>query len=284
MKDQLMPRRGLTAYRLKGVAAATMLTDHAAAVLLGGLSSAAYAAADGSLLCRPWQEGLLLWLYSRDASVQLLMTTMRWVGRLAFPLYCFLLVEGFVHTRSRGRYALRLGLFALLSEIPFDLAFSRTVLEPCYNNVFFTLLAAFMLLWALHGTQQLLQRLLPEERSAAARKLLYAAAAVGLTLVCCWVQLHVLRADYDISGILAVLAIYLLRRRPVTGQLVACLLLIVLNLTLFEVFALLTVPLVALYNGRRGEGGKLGFYLFYPLHLLVLVGLCALLGAPVLLR
>lgn len=284
MKHDLLLRRSMSAYDLKRIAAVTMLIDHTAAVLLGNLSSAAYAAADGTLLCRPWQQSLLLWLFAHDQTVQLLITAMRWVGRLAFPLYCFLLVEGFLHTRSRGKYALRLGLFALLSEIPFDLAFSRTMLEPYYNNVFFTLLAAFLLLWALHGTQQLLQRLTSGGENTPVRRLLYGTAAAILTCAFFWLQLHVLRSDYDISGIAAVLAICLLRHRPVVGQLVCCLLLVALNLTLFEVFALLTVPLVALYNGRRGEGGKMGFYLFYPLHLLVLVGLSALLGATVLLQ
>lgn len=108
---------GISSSTVKLVGIITMLIDHMAATVL-----LRYMYAGG------WSNGLYI-----------LYTILRLVGRLGFPIFCFLLVEGFERTRSKTKYALRLLLFALISEIPFDLAFSASVLEFGYQNVYFTL-------------------------------------------------------------------------------------------------------------------------------------------------
>ena len=72
---------------------------------------------------------------------------LRWVGRLSFPLFVFLLCEGFVHTSSRRKYALRLGMFALLSEVPYQLLMGQVYGESWgwpVGNIFFELLCCFL--------------------------------------------------------------------------------------------------------------------------------------------
>lgn len=171
--------------------------------------------------------------------------SLRYVGRLAFPLFAFLLVEGFLHTRNRKKYAIRLSLFALLSEIPFDLFCSgRFFYER--QNVFFTLLLGFLGLCAL-------------EHLTSWRRIL---AVTGLFLVA-----FVFRADYSWTGYLLIILLYALREIPALRG---------LSITgVIGLFAGAAALPMALYNGNRGFIGgrvmKYAFYAFYPVHLLLLV-------------
>ena len=107
-------RKGISGSTLKIIAIITMLIDHIGAGVLGRL-----------LVVRGMNEtaDLNAWI---DANSTLVITyqMMRFVGRLAFPIFCFLLIEGFEHTHDVKKYALRLLSFCLVSEIPFDLLFN----------------------------------------------------------------------------------------------------------------------------------------------------------------
>lgn len=132
-------KRGIPGSTIKIIAVTAMLIDHVAAGLLArvllqrGVLELGYVS---ERVRSAWMAENGLLLYGMEA--------MRAIGRLGFPIFCFLLVEGFQKTRNRRKYALRLGLFALISEVPFDLAFNGKVLELHYQNVYFTLLIGLL--------------------------------------------------------------------------------------------------------------------------------------------
>lgn len=134
-------RRGISGSTVKIVAVITMFIDHAAAVIL-----TRQIMADGYMdAVMGGQSSLVKWLME-NGILYYINTVMRAIGRLGFPIFCFLLVEGFQRSRNVGKYALRLGLFALISEIPFDLAITGRWWHTGYQNVFFTLLLGLLAL------------------------------------------------------------------------------------------------------------------------------------------
>lgn len=184
------------------------------------------------------------------------MQGLRLIGRLAFPLYCFLMAEGAAHTSNIKKYLGRLLAFAILSEIPYDLACRNTIFYPQAQNVFFTLFLGLLACAVLkqYGRQ----------------KPLFGLAGVACTALLA----QILRTDYGAFGVLLIVAFFVCRSFPDRGAL----LLIILNtgFSLLNHMTLqLTAPLAAvpilLYNGQRGKSvNKLLFYLFYPAHLLSL--------------
>ena len=146
---------GISGSTVKLVGIITMLIDHFAATVLARFLIR-------MRLSGEWSEPL----YSAY-------NYLRMIGRLGFPIFCFLLVEGFGKTRSKAKYAVRLGIFALISEIPFDLAFSAKVLEFGYQNVYFTLFLG-MLALCMYG-------FLSQHRPPAMAEWLLCAAGAVLT-------------------------------------------------------------------------------------------------------
>ena len=129
---------------LKWIAMGTMLIDHIGSSLI-----------EGGLLNLSNPDSIPLIAASElGRQLYLLDTVLRLIGRIAFPIFCFLLVEGFLHTKNLKRYLLRLGLFALISEIPFDLSLFGTLFEATYQNVFWTLLFGLLVLTCLRFVEE----------------------------------------------------------------------------------------------------------------------------------
>ena len=190
----------------------------------------------------------------------------RMIGRLAMPIFSFFIAEGFSHTRDKKKYLCRLGIFALISEIPFDLAFEGKIGFSHQNIMlsFFLAVVALMLYdWIQGGTKS-------EENHASIGKtvlgVIAVAAIAALSLL--------LRADYTIFAVIAVFLFYVLRQKhPLvrTGVGVAFLAL-TRTVGYYCTTGLSFIPL-AMYNGKKGKGLKWLFYGFYPGHLLLLAAI-----------
>ncbi len=215
-------------------------------------------------------------------------TAFRAVGRISFPIFLFLIYNGYQHTRSRSRYALRLGLFALLSQIPFSLCFRGRPLDGNWN-VFATLLLALLCIWAADR--------LKTHRVGRYFAIFPAVAVYGA------MSLGLLRMDNGARAMILAIAFWLFTGETLAQRLAigACTVFGVMNdyfvslgLGLLrgspaipaptnwqslQLFALLALPLIFAYNGRKGrmpenkwaaKAVQWGFYSFYPAHLLVL--------------
>ena len=130
-------KRGFFGSDLKIIAIVAMFIDHFAAAFLQNyylkqLPPELYS-------FTPAEQTAWMQAHLSVAAISVLVGVMRCIGRFGFPIFAFLLVEGFIHTRDAKKYALRLGIFALISELPFNLAFSNVLFYPHYQNVFFTL-------------------------------------------------------------------------------------------------------------------------------------------------
>lgn len=202
----------------------------------------------------------------------------RGIGRIAFVLFAYLLVEGFTYTRNRKKYLLRLGVLALLSEIPFDLAFQGSVYAPESQNVYLTLFLGLLVLM-----------LLDRYRNKGVQALV-----ILLGCVAAWL----LQTDYMFMGILLIVSFYYnkgnLFRQIVWSTLIMGGGMIAVYLVRYgtaedtimlyvysglrELYGMIAFLFIACYRGERGSRiPKAITYGFYPVHLLVLTGIRQLL-------
>ena len=123
-EGKIQGKRGISSAVLKNIAVVTMLIDHIGAVIMTRLLIR-----NGLYEAMVNQETYTAWMGQNSGMYGICMA-MRIIGRLAFPIYCFLLVEGFQKTHNVKKYLGRMFLFALISEVPFDLAFSGKAWYP----------------------------------------------------------------------------------------------------------------------------------------------------------
>ena len=222
-------RPGLSGSTLKLIAIITMFIDHSAATVIPALKKLPSIQADPELIRQ------LTRLY----------TLMRKVGRLAFPIFCFLLVEGFVHTRSVRKYAQRMLLFALISEFAFDFALKTGWFFPGKQNVYWTLLIGLLVLWGM-------------AEAFGMPVIQIAICAAGLLAA------DLLKTDYSYKGVFLIEILYFFRCTRLYQCLAGA------AAISWEAFAPFAFIPVFFYNGKRGLNLKYFFYWFYPAHLILL--------------
>ena len=183
---------------------------------------------------------------------------MRGFGRIAFPIFCFLIVEGYYHTRDVKKYMIRLAGFALVSEIPFDLCFYQKPFYWQHQNVFFTLALGLITIYAIDEIKKRFS-------TSYIKALVLQFAVIILAMTTAWF----LSTDYSMLGILIIIAFYVGRGNIIQIAISICIVTLYLGNT-FQLYSLLALIPIYLYNGKKGPSMCYVFYVFYPAHMLIL--------------
>lgn len=245
---KIMKKFEISANLLKWIALITMMIDH---------------------------FGACIWLYLgksgmmsfQDPAFSVPYYMLRGIGRLAFPLFIFLLAEGFYYTKSRKKYLIRLTIFAFLSELPFDLALFLTnpqissgqITTWAHQNVYFTLLLGFVSMLLIDQIEK------QDWRKEAQILCMIGAVALPAALA------QLIHTDYGAIGVAAIAAAWILReRRGGMIELIGIIFILTFSSSL-EALSLFDLPLIAAYRGKQGKkGNRWFFYAFYPIHLFLL--------------
>ena len=226
----------MTALVLKLIAAFSMLADHACVMLFPSLSF------------------------------------LRIIGRLAFPIYAFFIAEGFMHTRNRTKYFLRIFIFGVLCQIVFFI-----VERKMYLGVLITFSISIVLMWLLErATGSISGAAASGSKAHAVRDILIFLSAAGLAFVLCLF----VEVDYGFIGIMVPVCTSISKDRKIRllgfglCLLALCIYESVANSYHIQFCSLISLPLLALYNGKTGTkpGSKFKyfFYIFYAAHFIVL--------------
>ena len=192
-------------------------------------------------------------LTSNDGVLTVVSNLFDIIGRIAFPLFCFLLVEGFFKTRCRKKYLLNLLIFGVISEVPFDMFTTASFFNMNWNNVMFTLAFVLITIWIIDILKERMQKL---------PKTLWYFASFIIVIIMCIAAMY-LSLDYEHHAILIGYFFYLFHDVP--------LLAIPFGYASMytQPWALLGFGLTLTYNGERGKQNKMLNYWFYPAHLLI---------------
>ena len=187
----------------------------------------------------------------------------RMLGRLAMPIFSFCIAEGYLNTRDKNRYLLRMGIFAVISEIPFDLAFSGKI-NIEHQNIMLTFFLSILGLKFFD--------MIRGEKDQESGKYKRSRTVLGcLEIISMSVIALIVKADYTVFAVIAVFLFYVLSdaNHIIRTGVGTAFLALTRTMGYYCTTGLSFIPLM-LYNGKKGKGLKWLFYIFYPGHLLFL--------------
>ena len=202
---------------------------------------------------------------------------LRGIGRIAFPIFAYLIVEGFFYTKNLTKYILRLFIFAFISQVPFSLVNSRVILDTHKQNVFFTLGLGLICVYMLDMLIKLSKQ--AKEKN---EPMPYINIMLGIGIIIICIVSVVLNTDYSIMGILLIMIFYIFRADTTLPKmskpnilrftfLGISMMLLILTLNFgIEIFAPFALIPIAMHNRQKGPSMKYFFYAYYPGHFAVL--------------
>lgn len=174
------------------------------------------------------------------------------LGRIAFPIFIFFIVEGFFKTRNRKKYLFNLVLFGIISEVPFDLFTSKVFYNPNWNNMMFTLVLCLVTIW-----------IIDEVKDRINNKYLWYGMSLVIVMAFGLLAMQ-LSLDYDYHAIILAYIFYIFYDRPVLCAAIGYVSIIK------ELYSFLGFAMTITYNGKRGKQNKWINYFLYPVHILIL--------------
>lgn len=194
----------------------------------------------------------------------------RGIGRFSFPIFAFILVEGFYYTHDRIKHGILLGIFALISEIPYDMMYG-SFFDLGKQNVIFTLFIGYLMIWALDDISMYQvnysENMLKKIGAGRLNTILEL-----LVMLLGFAVAYFINCSYAYAGVMIILCFYVFRKHHI-GRLVVNM---VFNMGMFGyglqwLGALSAIP-IAFYNEKPGKyQWKYFFYVFYPVHIFILV-------------
>ena len=173
------------------------------------------------------------------------------LGRIAFPIFAFMIVEGFFKTKSRWKYLRNLLIFAVISEIPYDMFQSAEFVNTWSQNILWGLALG---LFTIMVIDRLKERIKNRPLWVFLSLILVALSCLGSMLI---------SSDYEYYAIIIIYLYYIFYDKRLVASGLGYLVIIK------EIYAILGFATVLLYNGEKGRQNKIFNYLFYPVHLLI---------------